>query len=295
MRLRSLLLLVLCVSTAPFLLRSVPASPSDAEVTRTGNLQHLQLVAGNADVARHRNLQYHQLESGNADATRLQNLQYFELADIAADVIRYRNLQFFELCAQLRVDPPRQKAAHRVTFPINVNVSEVTDLYSFEFKLQYDPTLLKATEVTLGSFLNPPATIVHEEINQTLGFVWFSASSVAPAPPASGSGVLATITFTATPGGNSVLQLLDIQLLNPASEAIENQAINGFFECIPVWGDTNGDHIVDVFDLFALGKAYGSTLGEPNWNPTCDLNDDGMVDWPDLFVFNQNYGKTWDP
>jgi hypothetical protein len=187
-----------------------------------------------------------------------------------------------------------QKAAHCVPFSINVDVNEVSDLYSFEFKLQYDPAMLQATGVTLGSFLNPPTIITKEEINQTFGFVVFSASSITPALPASGSGTIATVMFDSIPGGDSVFQLLDIQLLNPSSQTIEQQAIDGLFECIPVWGDINADHHVNCLDLFRLGKSYGSIPGNSNWNLYCDLNDDGSIGESDLHIFSENYGKTWD-
>jgi hypothetical protein len=58
-----------------------------------------------------------------------------------------------------------------------------------------------------------------------------------------------------------------------------------------ILGDINGDGKVDVFDLYALGKAYGSTpedLGD--WNPNADLNDDLIIDSEDLRILNDNYG-----
>ena len=258
-------------------------------------MQYHQLEAGNADLWRTRNLQYHQLEATGADVIRLRNLQYFELADFSADVTRTRNLQAFQLCAQLRVAPPVQKAAHCVPFSINVDVNEGSDLYSFEFRLQYDPAVLQATGVTLGSFLNPPTTIIKEELNQTFGFVVFSASSVSPALPASGSGTIATIAFDSIPGGNSAFQLLDIQLLDLSSQILGHQAIDGFFECIPVWGDANADHLVNCVDLFNLGKAFGSIPGDSDWNRYCDLDGDESVGELDLQIFSQNFGKTWSP
>lgn len=91
------LLIVSVLISSFYLVNSTFASPGDAEVIRTKNLQPFQLEHGDADVIRYRNLQYFELEPNNVDVLRLQNLQFFELMPNNADAIRYRNLQYFEL------------------------------------------------------------------------------------------------------------------------------------------------------------------------------------------------------
>jgi hypothetical protein len=49
---------------------------------------------------------------------------------------------------------------------------------------------------------------------------------------------------------------------------------------------------IDCSDLFDLGKAYGSKLGDPNWNLDCDFNWDSKVDASDLFDVSKNYERT---
>jgi len=61
---------------------------------------------------------------------------------------------------------------------------------------------------------------------------------------------------------------------------------------VKISGDVDGDGVVDASDLFALTKAYGSELGDPNWNPDCDFNGDDEVNTADLVDLNKNYGKT---
>jgi parallel beta-helix repeat protein len=57
-------------------------------------------------------------------------------------------------------------------------------------------------------------------------------------------------------------------------------------------GDVNGDTIVNVHDLFLIGKAYGSTQPRPNWNSNCDINEDSTVSQPDLEIVSENYAHT---
>lgn len=57
-------------------------------------------------------------------------------------------------------------------------------------------------------------------------------------------------------------------------------------------GDVNDDGKVSVFDLYALGKAYNSTPGTPNWNPNADLNNDLIINAEDLSIMNDNYGHS---
>jgi hypothetical protein len=55
-------------------------------------------------------------------------------------------------------------------------------------------------------------------------------------------------------------------------------------------GDLNGDNFRNVtnFSLFAL--AYGSQIGDPNYNPAADMNSNGFVNSTDFTQFAAVYG-----
>ena len=68
---------------------------------------------------------------------------------------------------------------------------------------------------------------------------------------------------------------------NPADNTIIGNTLMVKFP-----GDANGDQWVDWKDLLLeLVPAYGTTIGDPGWNPSCDFNGDGWVDWKDLLMY----------
>ena len=115
------------------------------------------------------------------------------------------------------------------TFTINIKVSDVTNLYGFEFKLGYDTSILDATEITIGPFLNEPIYTFKKKIDNTNGFLWVATSSQKPAAPKSGSGTLATITFQVTGSGSCALDLYGTKLGNSDVNPIPHVVNDGYY------------------------------------------------------------------
>lgn len=61
---------------------------------------------------------------------------------------------------------------------------------------------------------------------------------------------------------------------------------------LPCVGDTNHDGHIDLVDLTMVLGTYGTILGDPNYNPDCDLNHDGQIDLIDVSVELSLYGAT---
>jgi len=51
------------------------------------------------------------------------------------------------------------------------------------------------------------------------------------------------------------------------------------------------DGRVDIKDLAATAKSYGSYYGHPNWNYVCDMNNDGRIDIKDLAIIAKDFGR----
>lgn len=101
--------------------------------------------------------------------------------------------------------------------------------------------------------------------------------------------------------GNSIApsKIVKIQLTLSISsdiEGITNFRFNIIIEAqsagsTAIPGDANGDGKVNSLDLFILAKAWGSKVGDPNWDPRADFNEDNRVDVHDLFILSKN----WNP
>ncbi len=55
-------------------------------------------------------------------------------------------------------------------------------------------------------------------------------------------------------------------------------------------GDVDGDGDVDLTDLGLLLSAYGTSVGDPNYNPNADFDENGVIDLTDLATLLANYG-----
>ena len=72
--------------------------------------------------------------------------------------------------------------------------------------------------------------------------------------------------------------------------------------CPEVWDPSNVcdgclsgmdlDQDVDASDLAAFCRAFGSSSGDPNYNPAADFNGDGTIDAADLAVTALGFGRT---
>lgn len=133
------------------------------------------------------------------------------------------------------VDPKTTATEPGESFEINLTVSNVSDLYGWQFNLTFDPTILNAVNVTEGPFLKQAGDtwLLGPTINNIAGFV-FCGDSLFPFPDegATGSGVLASITFNVTAEGKSDLHFFEM-ILKTVEEnlpvPIDHTAVDGLF------------------------------------------------------------------
>jgi len=156
------------------------------------------------------------------------------------------------------------------SFTIDVNVTDVANLQGYEFKLEFNNTLINATAVTPGP-IHPAGTlyIPGREINSTYiwtplqnvsdGFVW--AGAVLPLfQTFTGSGIMMTINFTALATGNCTLHLYDTELVDSLGEYLEHTTLDGSVTVIPEFPTAI------VMPLLLIATLAAAFLGNIVWS-----------------------------
>ena len=111
------------------------------------------------------------------------------------------------------LEPATSARLPNAVFNITVSVADVSDLYGWQFNLTFNSAVLKALEFYEGPFLKDAAVAQGGDtfplpvtVNNTAGWVFAGRSFDAPLDDgASGSGILAYVTFNATAEGTSNL------------------------------------------------------------------------------------------
>jgi hypothetical protein len=232
-----------------------------------------------------------------------------ELSDPESNSITHDTYDGEYLCyatrPRLEVEPSTYTATTLgEEFTINITVADIVNLYSFEFQLSYNTSLLDARRFTVGPFFNPPYRITKQIIDDAAGLIWLSVESQAPAPSTNGSGTLATIAFIVPMECDVWYQgcvplecdlHFDLSILKTDQGVTVPHDITDpllHYVYMPIPGDLDSNAIVNVFDLRIVARAFGSTTGEPNWDLRADLTRDGKINVRDLVLVARNYGRT---
>ncbi len=78
----------------------------------------------------------------------------------------------------------------------------------------------------------------------------------------------------------------------PGETYIIDNVLGGWI-FVTLAGDVDGDHDVDIFDIVTMAGSYGSSKGQPKYNPVADIDGDGDVDIFDIVAAAGNYSKSW--
>ncbi len=173
-------------------------------------------------------------------------------------------------------------------FDMKVAIKNVSALYKFSFKINFDPSQLEVISIKKESFISwkPIATSAkgadlwrNSEFDNLSGFVTFACDGTRN-KGVSGSGYLATITFKCKTIGKITAKFSNISMLdwngNTISITIREAEINAI-DYDPA--DLNRDGVVDILDLvdqaksapfagkFELGQNYPNPFNPETWIP----------------------------
>ncbi|UCH32426.1 MAG: hypothetical protein JSV05_03340 [Candidatus Bathyarchaeota archaeon] len=207
------------------------------------------------------------------------------------------SLSFQEATAAvLRISPSSITEEAGQSFIVNITISNVSDLYGWEFRLAWNSSLLEATSVFEGAFLKAggetffPSPIV----NNTAGHMLVDCTLIGSIPGVSGSGVLAIITFFVENSGECLLDLHGTILINSSEYSIAHIAVDGYFSTgssTLIW-DVTGDGYVGVDDIVAVAEHFGTQVGDPDWDPIFDVNRDSYVGIDDIVEVAEHFGES---
>lgn len=105
---------------------------------------------------------------------------------------------------------------------VDVRISDITDLDTYSFSLNFDASVLRAIGISAGGFLSTAGTtdFGYVALDNTSGQVNYVYDTVlGPGPGASGSGSLARIQFQAIGSGSSSFSFSDLLFLDSADPA----------------------------------------------------------------------------
>jgi len=87
------------------------------------------------------------------------------------------------------------------TSKVKINLTDVANLYGYQFVVNYDKTKVSATGAFVNTFFNTTGDYAPWNATCSDGTCKFSVSKLAPQTPVTGTGTVAEITFTGTNAG----------------------------------------------------------------------------------------------
>jgi len=184
-------------------------------------------------------------------------------------------------------------------FNLNINISDARFVYNWTIYLWWNPALFDVESVVDRNFLKGPfgnrTTELSFETYANEGVIHVEEWSTLTTPDSgvSGNGTLATITFQIKAKGTCNIDITSAMLFDPDGSPIfiSSNAMKGaLFRTLQ--SDANSDGIVNIFDLFDVGKAYSSKPCETNWNINVDINRDQIINGFDLSQIEKDYGTS---
>ena len=174
--------------------------------------------------------------------------------------------------AKMSITSGRASAGN--TIKLNVNISNNPCIAAINFKIEYDKTRLKLTGWTDGEMKDWLIGVGEGE-----SAVWVDEKGY------SGNGTVLVLEFVVldnAPVGSAYVKFTGMVAANPDEVAVGISVEDSFVEVLDrIPGDTNGDGVVNVFDLLRLKKHLAGSSVEINLL-NADVTGDGKVDVFDL-------------
>ena len=170
-------------------------------------------------------------------------------------------------------------------FPLRDYNLAILDVTSFKTSAGQDYT----TSVNVTLINQGPET---ETLNVT---AYANATAIGNQQTTLDPGDSAELTFTwnttASAKGNYTISAYVTPISGEMT--LEDNNVTDGWTLVTIAGDVDADRDVDIFDIVAISNAYGSEIGDSEYDPNCDIDSNYEVDIFDLVIAQGNYGKSW--
>ena len=85
----------------------------------------------------------------------------------------------------------------------------------------------------------------------------------------------------------------EVDVVDGEVDIVDNVYFDGVVTIVWWPPDLDGNGRIDIFDIVRLIEAYGTTLGDPGYDPLKDLNQDGKVDIFDIVISVPTFGSQY--
>ena len=208
---------------------------------------------------------------------------------------------------------------YTISIYTNYNASLGSDLYTWQFSLSYNSSMLEGLQVSNGDLIttakHSSATFRPGTFNNTLGTLSLTVAYFYHENPppfrTTGPGTLATITFRVKAYGFSNIHISDTVANPPSMLGGWNAAKpGGYYEIMDgtndpeklgdgyfrnkITGDVNGDKVVNVVDAASVSAHWypGPPMGPLGYGKEADINLNGIVDIVDSALVSANWNRV---
>ena len=123
--------------------------------------------------------------------------------------------------------------------------------------------------------------------NETVAFEW-------RIPPSEWDGIIFSAPLWDTDPMNADFTIwAEASAVDGEVDTSDNIYVDGTVRVILLFGDVNGNGVVNIFDVVTFASAYLSKLGEPRYNPLADWNQDGVINIFDIVRGFGAYGTQY--
>jgi hypothetical protein len=138
--------------------------------------------------------------------------------------------------ADLSISPITGTFASGTTFNVDVNISNVTDLYGYQFDVTFNPAVLAAVGTSEGSFLSQGGAtfFIPGTPDNNNGVLSATANTLlSPVAGVTGAGELAVLSFKAIGSGISSIALSGVALVDSVFDSVGSQASSASVSVAP--------------------------------------------------------------